>query len=77
MLKMRFNEVPSPKSFRTRRLLQIYASYKYPRPEVDKLKPGAAASIARKFDGSMVVSDYDKSTRRVGPFQMKPAVALR
>lgn len=57
--------------------LQIYASYKYPRTEIDKLKPGAASSIARKFDRSMVVSAYDESTRRVGPFQMKPAVALR
>ena len=58
-------------------LVQIYASYKYPRTDIDRLKPGAAASIARKFDRSMVVSAYDQSTRRVGPFQMKPAVALR
>lgn len=56
---------------------QVYASYKYPRPEINRLKPGPAAAIAHSFDGSMVVSDFDGSTRRVGPFQMKPAVALR
>lgn len=58
-------------------LLQVYASYKYPRSEIDKLRPGPTASLARKFDGTMVVSDFDQSTRRVGPFQMKPATALR
>ena len=42
-----------------------------------KLKPGAAVQIARPFTQGMAVSGFDGSTRRVGPFQMKPAVALR
>ena len=57
--------------------MQIYASYKYPRSEINALRPGAAVQIARKFDPNMVTSDHDGGTRRVGPFQMKPAVALR
>jgi len=57
--------------------VQVYASYKYPRRQIDQLRPGATISLARPFESSMVDSDFDGSTRRVGPFQMKPDVALR
>jgi hypothetical protein len=56
---------------------QVYASYKYPRAEVQRLRPGPAIAQAQPFSGRMLTSAATGETRRVGPFHMKPATALR
>ena len=56
--------------------MQLYASYKYPRGEIHKLKPGTAASLAQPLTPDMLQSP-DGSTRRVGPFNMKPDTAKK
>ncbi|KAK9807034.1 hypothetical protein WJX72_011376 [[Myrmecia] bisecta] len=55
---------------------QIYASHKYPRSEINYMRPGPHVAAAQAFEPPMLEAP-DGSTRRVGPFTMKPAVAQR
>jgi hypothetical protein len=56
--------------------VQVYASYKYPRAQVQRLRPGRAVEQAGEFTRSTLTSSSG-DTRRVGPFHMKPDTALR
>lgn len=56
---------------------QVYASYKYPRAEVQRLRPGRTVTQATEFTPRMLTSAATGETRRVGPFHMKPDTALR
>ena len=56
---------------------QVYGSYKYPRAEVQRLRPGPAVAQAQAFSARMLTSSATGETRRVGPFHMKPGTALR
>ncbi|CAL8462316.1 g1849 [Coccomyxa elongata] len=57
--------------------MQVYASYKYPRSEVQQLRPGRVVTQATEFTPRMLTSAATGETRRVGPFDMKPNIALR
>ncbi len=57
--------------------MQVYASYKYPRLEVQQLRPGRVVTQATEFTPRMLTSAATGETCRVGPFDMKPNIALR
>ena len=61
-------------AFRSR---QVYGAYKYPRAQMHQLRPGAAVAQAGPMTPQTLTSPADGATRRVGPFEMKPQVALR
>ena len=56
---------------------QVYGAYKYPRAQMHQLRPGAAVAQAGPMTPQTLTSPADGATRRVGPFEMKPQVALR
>jgi len=55
----------------------VYGAYKYPRGQMHQLRPGAAVAEAGPMTPDVLASPADGATRRVGPFEMKPAVALK
>lgn len=58
-------------------LPQVYASYKYPRTDIHRLRPGKLMQQATDFTPNMLSSPDTGESRRVGPFHMKPATAIR
>ena len=56
---------------------QVYGAYKYPRAQMHQLRPGPAVAAAGPLTPQVLTSPADGATRRVGPFEMKPQVALR
>eukprot|EP00884_Botryococcus_braunii_P021726 jgi/Botrbrau1/8237/Bobra.0392s0032.1 len=57
--------------------LQVYGSWKYLRAEVHALKPGDLVERARPLTPDLLTSPTDGSTRRIAPFHMTPATAVR
>ena len=57
--------------------MQVYASFKYPRTEIQRLRPGKLLQQATDFSPNMLSSPDTGESRRVGPFHMKPATAIR
>ncbi|CAL5227592.1 g10591 [Coccomyxa viridis] len=57
--------------------MQVYASYKYPRTDIQRLRPGKLLQQATDFTPNMLSSPDSGESRRVGPFHMKPATAIR
>ncbi len=55
----------------------MYGAYKYARGQMHQLRPGAAVAEAGPMTPDVLASPADGATRRVGPFEMKPAVALK
>ena len=58
-------------------VVQIYASWKYPRIDIHQLRPGKLVQQATDFTPIMLSSPDTGEARRVGPFHMKPATAIR
>ncbi len=58
-------------------MVQVYASYKYPRTDIQRLRPGKLLQQATDFTPNMLSSPDSGESRRVGPFHMKPATAIR
>ncbi len=56
--------------------MQVYASYKYPRTNLENLRPGKFLQQATDLHPSMLSSDMGED-RRVDPFDMKPATLIR
>lgn len=69
--------VPGPVDCNVSPLRQVYGAYKYPRAQMHQLRPGAAVAQAGAMTPQTLTSPADGATRRVGPFEMKPQVALR
>lgn len=67
--------VPAPPDCAAGR--QVYGAYKYPRAQMHQLRPGPAVAGAGPLTPQVLTSPADGATRRVGPFEMKPQVALR
>ncbi|CAK0753060.1 hypothetical protein CVIRNUC_002192 [Coccomyxa viridis] len=57
--------------------MQVYASFKYPRIDIQRLRPGKLLQQATDFSPNMLSSPDTGESRRVGPFHMKPATAIR
>ena len=57
--------------------VQVYASFKYPRTDIQRLRPGKLLQQATDFSPNMLSSPDTGESRRVGPFHMKPATAIR
>ena len=57
--------------------VQVYASFKYPRIDIQRLRPGKLLQQATDFSPNMLSSPDTGESRRVGPFHMKPATAIR
>lgn len=57
--------------------MQVYGSYKYPRTDIHRLRPGKIIQQATGFTPNILSSPDTGESRRVGPFHMKPATAIR
>ncbi|MEW5313915.1 MAG: hypothetical protein WDW38_005447 [Sanguina aurantia] len=57
--------------------MQTYASFKYPRSDIDVLRPGPLLQLARSLDPEMLKSSSGSpgTLRTVGPFTMRPEAA--
>ncbi|CAL5223953.1 g6557 [Coccomyxa viridis] len=56
--------------------MQVYASYKYPRTEIENLRPGKLLQQATDSHPSVLFSSKSGDGPQLGPFHMKPATLI-